>query len=414
MAVPRRLPRCVHRQPGLPQVTTPAHPIGIKDIAKALGVSTGTVDRALHAKPGINPMTKARVLRMAQSLGYRPNLAARHLKSRKTYRISAHLPEQIALFWDGLREGIREAAAPFGPTLQVEFRSYPQLGEGDIPLFRQALSGGTDGLIIAPGHPAALRPWIRRAARKNIPVACVVTDAPGTQRLTSVSADPFTVGAVAGEFLSRCLPGGGAVAFFTGWLHTQDHADKLRGFQASLAASGTLQVAGVVEAHDDEREGHRRAMDLLKKHPALRGMYVSTVNSLPVLRAARELGRIDDLFIVTTDLFPDLVSWIRAGKVAATVYQRPMSQGRLALRAVYQFLLDGTCPPPRIKVVPHLVMRSNVDLFLERLPMDADDIEPQASSVRAPGVAQGPAAHTAVGDEDVASPRRTSSSRHRR
>ena len=44
-------------------------PVGIKDIAKALGISTGTVDRALHAKPGINPTTRARVLRMAESLG---------------------------------------------------------------------------------------------------------------------------------------------------------------------------------------------------------------------------------------------------------------------------------------------------------------------------------------------------------
>jgi DNA-binding LacI/PurR family transcriptional regulator len=49
-----------------------------QDIASALGVSTGTVDPALHAKPGINAMTRARVLHMAGSLGYRPHLAARH------------------------------------------------------------------------------------------------------------------------------------------------------------------------------------------------------------------------------------------------------------------------------------------------------------------------------------------------
>src|ERR1700754_2769410 len=65
------------------KTATPERAIGIKDIAQALGVSTGTFDRALHAKPGINPMTRARVLRMAESLGYRPNLAARYLKSRR-------------------------------------------------------------------------------------------------------------------------------------------------------------------------------------------------------------------------------------------------------------------------------------------------------------------------------------------
>src|ERR671914_196287 len=128
--------------------TPPGPPVGIKDIARALGVSTGTVDRALHAKPGVNPMTRARVLSMAESLGYRPNLAARYLKSRRQLRIAVHLPRQIALFWDSLREGIREAAAPFAPALHVDFRSYPSLGEGDIPLFEESLSDGTNGLII--------------------------------------------------------------------------------------------------------------------------------------------------------------------------------------------------------------------------------------------------------------------------
>lgn len=349
----------------------PPQPIGIKDIAKALGVSTGTVDRALHAKPGINPMTRARVLRMAESMGYRPNLAARYLKSRKHIKISVHLPQEIALFWDALREGIREAAAPFAPALHVEFRSYPRLGEGDVPLFEQALREGTNGLVIAPGRPAALQRCIRKAARRDIPVVCVVTDAPGTQRLASVSSDPFTVGAVAGELLSRFLPGGGRVAFFTGWLGTQDHAEKLRGFEASLKASrAPLHLGPLVEAHDEPREGYRRALKVLRATRDLKGVYVSTVNSLPVLQAAEEEGRLQHLTVVTTDLFPELVEWIRAGKVAATLYQRPQTQGRLALQSLYQYLLDGTCPPSRVQIAPHVVMRSNLDLFLDRIDVD--------------------------------------------
>jgi LacI family transcriptional regulator, galactose operon repressor len=359
--------------------TPPAHPVGIKDIARALGISTGTVDRALHAKPGVNAMTRARVLSTAQSLGYRPNLAARYLQSRKQLRISVHLPREIALFWDSLREGIRQAAAPFGPTLHVDFRSYPSLGEGDTELFEEALHDGTNGLIIAPGNPAALKPYIRKAARKHIPVVCVITDAPDTSRLASVSAHPFTVGAVAGELLSRFQPAGGKVAFFTGWLSMQEHAEKLRGFESSLAtAGGALRLGPIVEAHDDEGEAHRHALAVLRAHPDLTSIYVSTVNSLPVLRAAEHEGRLPRLTVVTTDLFPELVDRIRAGTIAATVYQRPLSQGRLALQALYQFLLNGVCPSARIHVVPHLVMRSNLDLFLEILP-----VSPEAGRVSA-------------------------------
>jgi LacI family transcriptional regulator, galactose operon repressor len=348
-------------------------PVGIKDLARVLGISTGTVDRALHGKPDVSAATRARVLSTAEALGYRPNLAARYLQSRKQLRISVHLPRRIALFWDSLREGIREAAAPFAPALHVDFRNYPSFGDGDIPLFEEALHDGSNGLIIAPGNPVSLAPHLREAARRQIPVVCVVTDAPEELRLTSVSADPFTVGAVAGELLARFLNGGGEVAFFTGWLAVQDHADKLRGFESSLKTIGTaLTVGPVVEAHDDEREGHRRALSVLREHPNLKGIYVSTVNSLPVLRAAEEAGRLSTLTVVTTDLFPELVEWIRAGKVAATVYQRPVNQGRLALQALYQFLLHGTRPASRLRVVPHLVMRSNLDLFLERLPVDRE------------------------------------------
>jgi LacI family transcriptional regulator len=348
-------------------------PVGIKDIARALGISTGTVDRALHGKPDVSPTTRALVLSTAESLGYRPNLAARYLKSRRQVRISVQLPKRIALFWDSLREGIREAAAPFGPAVHVDFRIYPRLGEGDISLFNDALRDGTNGLIIAPGNPAALTPYLRKAEKRKIPVVCVVTDAPEPLRLTSVSADPFTVGAVAGELLARFLPAEGEVAFFTGWLATQDHADKLHGFESSLAAAGArIRLGPVVEAHDDEREGHRQTLSVLRAHPGLRGIYVSTVNSLPVLRAAEQAGRLSELTVVTTDLFPELVEWIRAGKVAATVYQRPVSQGRMALQALYQFLVYGIRPPSRLRVVPHLVMRSNLDLFLERLRVDLE------------------------------------------
>ena len=115
----------------------PAQPVGIKDIARALGISTGTVHRALHAKPGVNAMTRARVLSMADSLGYRPNLAARYLKSRKQLRISVHLPRKIALFWESVREGIRGAAAlqtePAGGDPQQQRRLLLPLRRADLP-----------------------------------------------------------------------------------------------------------------------------------------------------------------------------------------------------------------------------------------------------------------------------------------
>jgi LacI family transcriptional regulator len=110
--------------------------------------------------------------------------------------VSINLPARIGSFFDAVRSGIRDAARPFQAGVDLQFRTHPVLGEGEEELFREALEDGSKGLIIAPGHPAQLRVWIRRAAQKRIPVVCVATDAPGTERLTAVSTDSFVSGAM--------------------------------------------------------------------------------------------------------------------------------------------------------------------------------------------------------------------------
>lgn len=374
---------------------------GIKDIARALGVSIGTVDRALHGRPGINPMTRSRVLKMAQTLGYRPNFAARHLKLNKKLRISVHLPQEIALFFDVLRAGILEAAGPFQSTIDVQFRSYPRLGEGDVELFAEALRDETNGIILTPGHPATLRPWIRKAARQRIPVVCVATDAPGTERLTSISSDPYTSGAMVAELLTRCVRIPGPVVLVTGDLSTNDHAEKVRGFQESLAGmQSPLELARIVEAHDQPDQAYQKTRECLSEHPDLRAVYVSTANSIPVLRALDESGVLDRIAVMTTDLFPALVPLIRSGRLLGTVYQRPREQGRMAFQALYKFLVEGTCPQVRHRLPPHIILRSNLELFLEMLPGDFEEVvspleDPEAK--RGQNIARGKESHvTAV------------------
>lgn len=350
-----------------------AKPPGIKDIAKALGLSIGTVDRALHDRPGINPMTRAKVLKMAQTLNYQPNFAARQLKLKRKMRIFVHLPEQIASFFDAVQAGIEEVSRPFQSTIEIEFRRYPRLGEGDLELFAQTLEQSPNGMILAPAHPADLKPWIRKAARAHIPVVCVATDAPGTERLSTVSVDGFTSGAMAAD-LFTCLPRISSVLMVTGDLTVVDHAEKLEGFRSFLEkAKSPIQLAGIIEARDDPKTARDSTREFVRAHPNLGAVYVSTANSLPVIEALEKTGRLGQMPVITTDLFPALAPLIRQGKIFATIYQRPKSQGRMAFEALYQFLVQGTCPPLRHRIPPHLVLRSNLDVFLEMLPADREE-----------------------------------------
>ena len=49
--------------------------MGIREIARLANVSPGTVDRALHGRKGITDETRARILTIAESIGYSPDLA---------------------------------------------------------------------------------------------------------------------------------------------------------------------------------------------------------------------------------------------------------------------------------------------------------------------------------------------------
>jgi LacI family transcriptional regulator len=339
----------------------------IKGIARQLGVSIGTVDRALHGKPDVSPVTQARVQTLARELGYAPNLAARYLRSRRRCRIVVHLPRKSTPFWRALRDGIREGAAAIGPTLDIEVATYGRPGDGsDLALLDAALAGEADGVILAPGDAAAAAPYLAEAHRRGIPVACVVNGAPGQPRLLSVFVDPFCVGSVAGELLAMSLPVGAQVAYVTDSLARSGDVDRLRGLAEGLATLGNGRTIGATfEVHPGE-DVYRRALAWLRGHPHLRGLYVSAANALPVIRAASHARGHAPLIVVADDLFPELGDAIRAGRLAATVYQRPRTQGRVALRSLYEYLQNRQRPGDQ-RIVPYVVLRGNVDVVLARM-----------------------------------------------
>jgi LacI family transcriptional regulator len=343
------------------------------DIAEALGVSTGTVHRALHNHPGVNAMTKARVQQMAKNLGYRPNLAARYLSSQRNLRVSVNTLQGTTSFWDEVREGINEEARTLVmENVEIEFRTYPSLGEGEEEAFDAALKAGVDGIITFPSRPQGLHSWMRRASRNSIPVVCVATDAPHTGRLAVVSIDTMASGSLAADLMGSLLRGSGKVAVTMSALAITEHAEKHKAFESTLQKlypDRLLQEP--IEDHDVESEAYEKCRSLFRKHPDLAGVYVTTEASIPVLNAARDANMLDRLTVIATDLFPALVPEIRSRAVAATIYQRPRTQGRIAFRVLHEFLVEGECPSFQVTLAPHLVMRGNLDFFLQRQSLES-------------------------------------------
>ncbi len=348
-------------------------PAGIKDIAEALKISIGTVDRALHARPGVNAETRAKVLKMAEKLNYRPNVAARNLKLNRNVRLAVHLPEQIASFYDPVRDGICTAARDaLGMRVDVDFRTYRRFGQEDLEMLQTDVDKGYDGFILAPGSPRQMDPVLRKIASRGAHAVFVATDAPRSPRLAFVGSDAYVCGSIAAELLAMQLRHKGSVAIVTGDVSIEDHAQKVRGFAATVAVMAPhLHLLAAVESHDDPGQAYTMTRALLEEDPAPSGIYVSTANSLAVVQAIEEAGLLGQIQVVATDLFPELVPLIESGGVFATLHQRPFTQGKMAFEALSRFLVHGSKPRMVTKLPPHIVLRSNLGLFTAEQALNA-------------------------------------------
>ena len=347
---------------------SPAKKVSVHDIARLAHVSIGTVDRALHGRKEINRETRKRILRIARQVGYKPNLAARLLAvGRAPHCIGVCIPREIHFFYDQVRDGIVEEARRFESLgVTILYRPATRLGSGEVERVRELLDSDIRALILAPGDPRGLAPLIEEAERRRIHVICVSSDAPESARSTVICVDPELNGRCAAELMAKFVPANSRVAIVTGMLQVEDHRRKTKGFCegfASFCKGG--EVVEVIENHEDEEEARQKCASLLDRFPSIGGLYVSTVNCLPVCAALDAAGLAGQARLITTDLFPKMVPHFKNGTISASMYQRPHVQGQTAVRVAVDHIVNGVPIHSSYYLNPQIVLRSNLSLFRE-------------------------------------------------
>ncbi|MCB0748143.1 MAG: LacI family DNA-binding transcriptional regulator, partial [Ignavibacteriae bacterium] len=84
--------------------------VTIKTIAKKINVSPATVSKALRDSHDISDQTKLKIKNLAKKLGYKPNLMARNLVSKKSNIIGVIVPDISTSFFGLTVRGINYAA----------------------------------------------------------------------------------------------------------------------------------------------------------------------------------------------------------------------------------------------------------------------------------------------------------------
>ena len=121
--------------------------ITIKDIAKALGISTSTVSRALSDAWDVKRETREQVLAMAKKLNYHPNLNAKNLQNKRTGTVGIIIPEFVSSFFPRVIMGIQEVL--YGENYHMFITQSNESRSQELENMRMLREHMVEGIIIS-------------------------------------------------------------------------------------------------------------------------------------------------------------------------------------------------------------------------------------------------------------------------
>lgn len=331
--------------------------VTLDQVASAAGVSRATASRAINGGNRVSPAARTAVETAVRDLGYRPNLAARTLVTRRTDSIAVVVPEpDERVFADPF------FARTLSPVNRVLAERDLQLvlllarpGQDDDRLLRYLGRSHVDGVLVVSHHRSD--GLSDRLAALHIHAAFVGRPWTCADKLSFVDTDNVEGGRLAAQaLLERGCTRIGTVA---GPADMTASLDRLAGWREATAAAG-LELDAVAQGDFTEEGGARATAALLESHPDLDGLFVaSDLMAAGALKVLAQSGRRvpEDVAVVGYD---DLGVAERTSPPLTTV-SNPI--GELATRATRMLLesVSGGEPatPMRLIVTPTLVHRQS-------------------------------------------------------
>lgn len=149
--------------------------VGIKDVARAAGVAPSTVSRALGKGP-VSAEVRSKVAAAVAATGYRPNLAARQLRSQQSMTVGLIVADIRNPFFTQLSRAVEDEAYRAG--MRVFLCNTDEDPAREAMYLELMAEERVAGLILAPTRaltPAALADF-------RVPVVLVDRSLPGGRR----------------------------------------------------------------------------------------------------------------------------------------------------------------------------------------------------------------------------------------
>jgi len=259
--------------------------VTLRDVAREAGVSVNTVSRALNGKPDVSPETRARVLKVAKRLGYRPDRLARGLRSNKTGTIGVIVTDIANPFFGALVKGVEEAArkSNYSIILQDTDEDY----EREEEAIQVMLAERVDGLLITPVQTGT--ETIERLKESGLPFVLL------GRYFDDLETDYVVTDDVKGGFLATehlIKLGHRRIAMINGSLHISSARERFQGYRKALNHYGveldeSLISAGAITMED----GYRISKSFLAQRDRPTAIFAySDFVAFGVMKAVREAG----------------------------------------------------------------------------------------------------------------------------
>ena len=263
--------------------------VGIKDLAKHLGISEGTVSRALNNYPDISKATRQRVTEAADKMGYRANPAARRLATGVAEAVAYVMPTRSSSisepFVAQLLHGLTDALSRRGWDLLVVQSHAPE--EEEEALKRLITSGKVSGIVLS--RPQKVDPRIELLLKAGFPFI-VHGRSSDSRNYAWYDIDSKAAFSAAVDHLMAL--GHQRIGFIGAPTYLNFAQQRLDGYKAGLLANGLTydhDLVQIAELSDDG--GERAASELLRMdNPPTALLSVTDLQAVGALAAVRAMG----------------------------------------------------------------------------------------------------------------------------
>lgn len=321
--------------------------VRIRDVAAAAGVDASVVSRVLSGddRLSVKPETRQRVLDAVERLQYRPNRAARTLRTATTMALGIVVPDLANATYAEISRGAEAESARHGYILLIVMGS----------LFERLrlLEGRVDGLLYAIATSETLD---RERIPEGPPSLLVNRHEPGMG--PSVTVDDAGAARMATGYLADL--GHRAIAHISGPPHTDTARRRAAGYSSELSDRG-IAVPGqwIVASSFDEAGGYRAATELLTNDPRPTAIFVANTRAaIGAVAAAHALGIAipRDLSIVGFDEIP-IADYLQP---PLTTLRRPLAQmGARAVQLLLELIEGGSVESEMLATPSELVVRGS-------------------------------------------------------